>query len=116
MQLVSVVLSLHRPDMIPLMSAAMRRHHAIFLEEAPAPGFDAMLRGELPAGGPEADFDQKAWHPLFGRTAFGRLCRKSLGRSHRHGRMAAAWSWLMYTVVCEVALKRIADSIDESTA
>lgn len=26
------------------------------------------------------------------------------------------WSWLIYTVVCEVALKRIADIVDESPA
>ena len=47
MQQVSVGLSLHRPEMIPLISAAMRRSEAIFLEEPPAPGFDQMIRGEL---------------------------------------------------------------------
>ena len=40
-------LSLHRPEMIPLISEAMRRSEAIFLEEPPAPGFDQMIRGEL---------------------------------------------------------------------
>jgi hypothetical protein len=47
MQKVSVGLSLHRPEMIPLISEAMRRPEAIFLEEPPAPGFDQMIRGEL---------------------------------------------------------------------
>ena len=47
MQLVSVGLSLHRPEMIPLISEAMRGPEAIFLEEPPAPGFDQMIRGEL---------------------------------------------------------------------
>jgi hypothetical protein len=47
MQQVSVGLSLHRPEMIPLISEAMRRPEAIFLEEPPAPGFDQMIQGEL---------------------------------------------------------------------
>ncbi|HEX5681759.1 MAG TPA: hypothetical protein VFX82_13080 [Desulfobacterales bacterium] len=47
MQQVFVGLSLHRPEMIPLISAAMRCSEAIFLEEPPAPGFDQMIRGEL---------------------------------------------------------------------
>ena len=47
MQQVSVGLGLHRPEMIPMMSEAMRRHDAVFLEEPPAPGFDRMIRGKL---------------------------------------------------------------------
>lgn len=47
MQQVSVGLSLHRPEMIPLISGAMRRAEAVFLEEPPTPGFDQMIRGEL---------------------------------------------------------------------
>jgi len=47
MQQVFVGLSLHRPEMIPLISEAMRRSEAIFLEEPPTPGFDQMIRGEL---------------------------------------------------------------------
>ena len=47
MQQVSVGLSLHRPEMIPLISEAMRRPEAVFLEEPPTPGFDQMLRREL---------------------------------------------------------------------
>ena len=47
MQQVSVGLGLHRPEMIPMISKAMRRHDAVFLEEPPAPGFDRMLRGKL---------------------------------------------------------------------
>jgi hypothetical protein len=51
MQKVSVGLSLHRPEMIPLISEAMRRPEAIFLEEPPAPGFDQMIRGESVTSG-----------------------------------------------------------------
>lgn len=47
MHQVSVGLSLHRPEMIPLISEAMRGHDAIFLEEPPAPGFDQMIQGDL---------------------------------------------------------------------
>ena len=47
MQQISVGLSFHRPEMIPLISEAMRRSEAVFLEEPPAPGFDQMIRGEL---------------------------------------------------------------------
>ncbi len=47
MRFVSLGLSAHRPEMIPLMAEAMRRHAAIFLEEPPTPGFGPMLEGEL---------------------------------------------------------------------
>ena len=47
MQQVFVGLSLHRPEMIPLISEAMRRPEAIFLEEPPTPGFDQMILGGL---------------------------------------------------------------------
>ena len=40
-------LSVHRPEMIPLISERMRRHDAIFLEEPPAKGFEQMLAGAL---------------------------------------------------------------------
>jgi hypothetical protein len=47
MQQVSLGLSLHRPEMISLISEAMRRSEAIFLEDPPAPGFHQMIQGEL---------------------------------------------------------------------
>ena len=47
MQQVSVGLCLHRPEMIPLISEAMRRSEAVFLEEPPTPGFDRMIQGAL---------------------------------------------------------------------
>jgi hypothetical protein len=40
-------LSSHRPEMIPLISEAMSRHRAIFLEEPPCDDFDRMLKGEV---------------------------------------------------------------------
>ncbi|MFO7708993.1 MAG: hypothetical protein R6V84_12535 [Desulfobacterales bacterium] len=47
MQRVSVALSLHRPEMLPLIAERMQQHEAIFLEEPATPGFDQMIRGEL---------------------------------------------------------------------
>jgi hypothetical protein len=65
MQQVSVGLSLHRPEMIPLISEAMRGHGAVFLEEPPAPGFDQMLRGELSIDDYLLPIDVE--YPLFSR-------------------------------------------------
>jgi hypothetical protein len=65
MQQVSVGLCLHRPEMIPLISEAMRRHHAVFLEEPPAPGFDQMIRGELSIDDYLLPIDVE--YPLFSR-------------------------------------------------
>jgi len=44
---VTLGLSLHRPEMVPLISAWMLRHEAIFLEEPPDPDFEQMLSGSL---------------------------------------------------------------------
>lgn len=44
---VTIGLSLHRPEMTPLISDHMRRHEAIFLEEPPDVGFEPMLAGRL---------------------------------------------------------------------
>jgi hypothetical protein len=44
---VTLGLSLHRPEWIPLISDQMRRHEAIFLEEPPDAGFEQMLAGRL---------------------------------------------------------------------
>lgn len=44
---VTIGLSAHRPEMLPLLADLMRRHDAVFLEEYPAPGFRRMLRGTL---------------------------------------------------------------------
>jgi hypothetical protein len=65
MHQVSVGLSLHRPEMIPLISEAMRGHDAIFLEEPPAPGFDQMIRGELSVDDYLLPIDVE--YPLFSR-------------------------------------------------
>jgi len=66
MQQVFVGLSLHRPEMIPLISEAMRGPEAIFLEEPPAPGFDQMIRGELSVDDYLLPID--AEYPAFSRT------------------------------------------------
>ena len=44
---VTIGLSLHRPEMTPLISDHMRRHESIFLEEPPDVGFETMLAGRL---------------------------------------------------------------------
>ena len=46
-QKITLGLSVHRPEMIPLIADRMRRHDAIFLEEPPADGFETMLAGAL---------------------------------------------------------------------
>jgi hypothetical protein len=46
-QIITLGLSVHRPEMIPLIADRMRRHEAIFLEEPPADGFESMLAGAL---------------------------------------------------------------------
>ncbi|MEE4264926.1 MAG: hypothetical protein V2I56_19735 [Desulfobacteraceae bacterium] len=44
---VTLGLSMHRPEMTPIISDHMRRHEAIFLEEPPDAGFKPMLAGRL---------------------------------------------------------------------
>jgi hypothetical protein len=45
--MLTVAFATHRPETLPLTDKLMARHEAIFLEEPPAPGFSAMLAGEL---------------------------------------------------------------------
>ena len=45
--MITLGLSVHRPEMIPIAAVLMRRHDAIFLEEPPAAGFEQMLEGSL---------------------------------------------------------------------
>lgn len=47
MQQVTLGLSLHRPEMIPLIFDRMECHEAIILEEPPDTGFERMLAGRL---------------------------------------------------------------------
>ena len=47
MQQVTLGLSLHRPEMIPIISRHMRAHEAIILEEPPAPDFGNLLCGDV---------------------------------------------------------------------
>lgn len=44
---ITLGLSVHRPEMVPLMAERMRQHEAIFLEEPPSAGFEQMLDGKL---------------------------------------------------------------------
>ncbi len=44
---ISLVFTTHRPEMVPLTADLMKTHDAVFLEEPPTPGFEAMLKGEL---------------------------------------------------------------------
>jgi hypothetical protein len=47
MQQVTIGLSVHRPEMMPLISDLMQRHDALFLEEPPAGNFRQMLQGSV---------------------------------------------------------------------
>jgi len=44
---ITLGLSVHRPEMIPLIGRLMERHDAIFLEEPPESNFQSMMRREL---------------------------------------------------------------------
>jgi len=44
---ITLGLSVHRPEMIPLIGSWMQRHDAIFLEEPPESNFRPMLRGAV---------------------------------------------------------------------
>lgn len=45
--MLTVAFATHRPETLPLTDKLMAPHEVIFLEEPPAPGFSAMLAGEL---------------------------------------------------------------------
>lgn len=47
MAVVTVAFAIHRPELIPAAERVMRQHEAIFLEEPPESGFEAMLAGRL---------------------------------------------------------------------
>jgi hypothetical protein len=47
MAAITIAYSEHRPEALPYTAAAMRRHQVVFLEEAPDPGFGAMLDGRM---------------------------------------------------------------------
>jgi hypothetical protein len=47
MKQVTVGLSTHRPEMLPLISGSMKNHDAVFLEEPPTAAFQEMLKGAL---------------------------------------------------------------------
>jgi hypothetical protein len=44
---ITIGLSQHRPEMMPLIATSMQQHRAIFLEEPPDPCFGRMLEGRL---------------------------------------------------------------------
>ena len=46
-QKVTIGLSVHRPEMIPIVAELIRGHDAFFLEEPPLTGFQQMLEGTL---------------------------------------------------------------------
>ena len=50
MPVVTIGLSLHRPEMAPLLRKYMQKHDALFLEEPPTEAFDAMLSGRMSVG------------------------------------------------------------------
>jgi hypothetical protein len=63
---VTLGLSMHRPEMIPIISDHMRRHEAIFLEEPPDVGFESMLDGGLAVD--DYLMQQDAAYPTFSKN------------------------------------------------
>ncbi len=63
---VTIGLSMHRPEMTPLMSDHMRRHEAIFLEDPPDAGFEPMLAGRLAVDDYVMQLDVA--YPIFGKN------------------------------------------------
>lgn len=45
--MITLALSVHRPEMIPFMVQSMRQHTTIILEEPPHPDFESMLQGTV---------------------------------------------------------------------
>ena len=76
---VTLGLSMHRPEMIPIISRQMRRHESIFLEEPPVEGFADMLSGKLSVD--RYLLEQDVEYPEFSRA----LCHL-LRELHHEGR------------------------------
>jgi hypothetical protein len=77
--MVTVAFATHRPETLPLTADLMDRHEAILLEEPPAPGFSAMLAGELAIDDYLLPLDIE--YPEYSRAA----C-ELLRRYHRQGK------------------------------
>lgn len=76
--MLTVALSNHRPEIVPIAVGTMRRHTLIVLEEPPAAEFAAMLAGDIPVDDYLMGVDTE--YPEFGR----RMCR-ALQALHREG-------------------------------
>lgn len=79
MRQVTLGLSMHRPEMIPIISRQMRKHEAIFLEEPPDAEFAEMLNGNFSVDAYLMALD--AEYPEFSRA----MCHL-LRELHREGR------------------------------
>ena len=79
MQMITLALSIHRPEMVPFMAREMKQHDAIFLEEPPAANFIQMLRGSIPIDDYLMPLDNE--YPQFSRD----MCNL-LRRLHRNGK------------------------------
>ena len=80
MQQVTLGLSVHRPEMIPLISDLMQRHEALFLEEPPTADFRQMLEGVVSVDNYLGPLDVE--YPEFSR----RMCcllRELLGKGKK---------------------------------
>ena len=79
MQQATLGFSVHRPEMIPLISDLMQRHDALFLEEPPTADFRQMLQGLVPVDDYLIPLDVE--YPEFSL----RMCRL-LRELHRKGK------------------------------
>jgi len=66
-KLITIGFSTHRPETLPFAAEQMQRHEAILLEETETPGFEQMLKGDLPIADylRETDFE----YPEFSRRS-----------------------------------------------
>ncbi len=76
--LITIGLSSHRLEVLPFAFAAMERHQAVVLEEAPEPDLAALLAGEKPVDDYLAEKDVE--FPLYSREQLA-----GLQRLHRQG-------------------------------
>jgi hypothetical protein len=67
-QKITLGLSVHRLEMIPIMAEEMRQHDAVFLEEPPSAGFEQMLAGELTIDDYVRQLDME--YPAFSRKLY----------------------------------------------
>jgi hypothetical protein len=65
---ITIGLSVHRPEMLPIIAEWMRRHDTILLEEPPAEDFESMLEGQITVNDYIQQIDVE--YPAFSRQMY----------------------------------------------